>query len=131
MSYNSTSSHPSTAAQKRWRNGLGTVVDPPRACTAWEQSYLMLIFTKFGSGSPTVSPNPPIRNYYLRILRTQIGSPEGKIRVDHIQSTRNPNKNELRHLYDFLPTLSYRCPICSGEDSQNSEQTQGALFTIL
>jgi hypothetical protein len=94
----------------------------------------LLIFTKLGSGSPTVSPSSLIRNY-PRILRTQIGSPEGEIQADHTQSARNPNKNELRHLYDFLPTLSYRCPssapICSGGDSQNSEQTQGALFTIL
>src|ERR1700733_7094928 len=71
----------------------------------------MLIVTKFGSGSPTVSPNPLICNYYLQISRTQIRSLEGKIRVDHIQSTMNPNKNELRHLYDFLPTSAIGAPV--------------------
>src|SRR3984885_5877592 len=71
----------------------------------------MLIVTKFGSGSPTVSPKPLIRNYYLQILRIQIRYPEGKIRADHIQSTMNPNKNELRHLYDFLPTSAIGAPV--------------------
>src|ERR1700733_527098 len=71
----------------------------------------MLIVTKFGSGSPTVSPNPLICNYYLQISRTQIRSLEGKIRADHIQSTMNPNKNELRHLYDFLPISAIGVPV--------------------